>query len=83
MRVKSHQLPMTMRRATDPRMESLPADGEGWGWLGGCSGDIRKADVSEAEEKTDCVQFHFNSKARVAKVSAFQITVCKCFTHQA
>lgn len=33
MRVKSHQLPMTMRRATDPRMESLPADGEGQGWL--------------------------------------------------
>ena len=24
MRVKSHQLPMTMRRATDPRMESFP-----------------------------------------------------------
>lgn len=24
MRVKSHQLPMTIRRATDPRMESLP-----------------------------------------------------------
>lgn len=38
MRVKSHQLPMTMRRATDPRMESLPV--EGWG------GDIQKEDVS-------------------------------------
>lgn len=66
MRVKSHQLPMTMRRATDPRMESLPADGEGWGWSGGCSSDIQKTDVSEAEEKTDCgpVPFQFKSQSR-------------------
>lgn len=42
MRVKSHQLPMTMRRATDPRMESLPGD------LGGrvvVGGDIQEEDV--------------------------------------
>lgn len=40
MRVKSHQLPMTMRRATDPRMESLPVDWKGSGWR-----DIQEEDV--------------------------------------
>lgn len=91
MRVKSHQLPMTMRRATDPRMESLPADGEGRGWLGGCSSGIQ-------EENADCVQSHFDPKGvRILRpVSAFahrfifrleskhfQMTVCKRLTRQA
>lgn len=71
MRVKSHQLPMTMRRATDPRMESLPVDWKG-GWRRWRS-DIQEEDVrggTAHRRKPTAVWFHLNSKARVAKASA-------------
>lgn len=70
MRVKSHQLPMTMRRATDPRMESLPADAEG-GWVGVAvtrrggdeSGGTAQDPARQRGKKAAAADFHLNSKA--------------------